>query len=909
MSQRGTLVSVIVPVYQGADVLGPCLAGLLASDLPRDQWELIVVDDGSTDDPARHAAGADRVLRVADGPRGPAHARNVGAAAAHAPLLCFIDADVVVAPHTLRGLVALLDADPRRVAAFGAYDDTPAAAGTVSQYRNLLHHHTHATHAGEAETFWAGCGIVRREAFRAVGGFDALRYPRPQIEDIDLGYRLRDAGGTIRLDPTLTGTHLKRWTFGGMLRTDLLDRAVPWTRLLLDRGAGLAHAPLNLNRRQQLLTATAGAVWVALAFAALLRSPMLAAVGCAGIIAIALGNAALLQFFAARHGWWFAARTVPLQLLHHSMAALGAAWALASRPVETLPAKRWSTAALGAAVLLLGLHAWLAWTMRIPAITTGGDDASLLTLARALREGSYRELWTVDTPIHAMYPPGFPSLLALIGATEVNALSRAIALNIAASVTALALAAVLAGRITPWLGVATLAVLAPNPALVDAAGRAMSEPVFTALLLATLVTLATGPHSSRRFAVAGVCAIAAALTRSIGVALIAAVVLDAMLAARWRSAAALSVAAALTVGAWFAWTLRAPAAAPGSSYVADAVYVPPAPPSGSPSGPRAPAAEGIGSTASAPTPPTFAALLLDRTSRNVPGYLTRAVPVVLAQPSTPDTPADNVLGLVVLLGLGAAGTAWLLRRQRAMLLTLATYASILAVWPYLVARFLVPVLPLIVLVLLVGAWRLGGRLGGVRWQGPALAAATAVLALVTFTPTMTRLREVAGCDRSAEATRTIGCVSEPQRDFFAAVAALDSLAAPQQSGADSPVILTAKPSTVFVLTGLRSVRQTTALEQSDPDAFLAWLRAQHVDLVLLSHVHIGQWGLSPMLRARCGAFEVLRTYPTHATVLRVRPADAARDAGAADAPACTAIARWADIDWTRDVEQTRIGIW
>lgn len=895
MNPSRTLVSVIVPVYQGADVLGLCLAGLLASDLPREQWELIVVDDGSTDDTARFAAAADHMLQISDGPRGPAHARNVGAAAATSPLLCFVDADVVVAPHTLRGLVALMDADPTRVAAFGAYDSRPAAHGTVSQYRNLLHHHTHATHAGEAETFWAGCGIVRREAFRAVGGFDAVRYPRPQIEDIELGYRLRDAGGAIRLDPTLTGTHLKRWTFGGMLRTDLLDRALPWTRLLLDRGTGLAHAPLNLNRRQKVLTTIAASVWIALVLAALLRSPMLAALGGAGIIALVLGNTELLRFFAARHGWWFAAQTVPLQLFHHTMAALGAAWALVSRPPETLPAQRWSAAALGVAVLLLGLHAWLAWTMRIPALTTGGDDASLLTLARALREGSYRELWTVGTPIHAMYPPGFPSLLALVGATDATGLSRAIALNIAASATALALAAVLAGRITPWLGVAALAVLAPNPALVDAAGRAMSEPVFTALLLATLVALATGPHASRRFALAGACAMAAALTRSIGVALIAAVVLDALLATRWRAAAALSVASALTVGAWFAWTLWAPETAPGSSYVADAVYVP--------------SAEGVGSTPSAPTPRTFAELLLDRTSRNVPGYLTRALPVVLAQPSTPDTPVDNVLGLVVLLGFGAAGTAWLLRRQRAILLTLGCYALILAVWPYLVARFLVPVLPLIVLVLLVGAWRLGGRLGGVRWQAPSLAAATSVLALVTFAPTMARLREVAGCDRSAVATRTAGCVTERQRDFFAAVSALDSLAVPQPSGAESPVLLTAKPSTVFVLTGRRSVRQTAALEQSDPDAFLAWLRQEHVDLVLLSHVHIGQWGLSPMLRARCGDFEVLRTYPTHATVLRVRPADATRESGPADAPACTAIARWADIDWTRDVEQTRVGIW
>jgi hypothetical protein len=597
------------------------------------------------------------------------------------------------------------------------------------------------------------------------------------------------------------------------------------------------------------------------------------------------------------------------------MAALGAAWAIASRPPEMRRAPRWSAAALGAAALLLVLHAWLAWTIRIPAITTGGDDAALLALARALREGSYRELWTVGTPIHAMYPPGFPSLLALIGATDVTALPRVIGMNIAASVTALALAAVLAGRITPWLGVATLAVLAPNPALVDAAGRAMSEPVFTALVLATLVTLAGGAHTTRRFAIAGACAIAAALTRSIGVALIAAVVLDALLNARWRAAAALSVAATVTVGVWLGWTLRAPDAAPGTSYVADAVFVPTASipgdanEDGSAVSSSAPATAPRSTSAPAPAPPTFAALLLQRASHNVPGYLTGVIPVLLAQPSIPDTPVDNVLGLVALLALGAAGTAWLLRNQRAMLLTLVCYAGILTVWPYLVARFLVPVLPLIVLLLLVGAWRMGGRLGGIRWQAPALAVATSMLALATLSPTMARRHEVAGCDRSADVTRTLGCVSERQRDFFAAVSALDSLAAQPPRGDASPAILTAKAPTVFLLSGRAAVRQTAALSRSDPDTFLTWLRAEHVDLILLSHVHIGQWGLSPMLRARCEDFEVLRTYPTFAAVLRVRPEHGSREAGVVVESACAAIARWADVDWARDVEQARIGIW
>ena len=240
-------LSVIVPAFQCAGMLRAALAGLEASDLPRHAWELIVVDDGSTDDtPLVAQRVADQVLRVPGGPRGPAQARNQGALVARGRVLVFVDADVVVAPHTLSGFAALFDRDPELAAAFGAYDDRPGDPGLVSQYRNLLHRWVHTEHSGDAETFWAGCGAVRRDAFLAVGGFDAARYPRPQIEDIDLGYRLRAQGGRIELAPGLTGTHLKRWTLRNMLRTDLRERAIPWMHLLLWRREVMQSGPLNL---------------------------------------------------------------------------------------------------------------------------------------------------------------------------------------------------------------------------------------------------------------------------------------------------------------------------------------------------------------------------------------------------------------------------------------------------------------------------------------------------------------------------------------------------------------------------------------------------------------------------------------------------------------------------------------
>ena len=119
-------------------------------------------------------------------------------------------------------------------AVFGSYDSRPAAAGLVSRYRNLLHHFVHQNGNREASTFWAGCGAIRRSVFEKIGGFGSKRFSRPSIEDIELGYCLRQAGYRILLDKGLQGTHLKRWNLYSLIRTDISCRALPWSRLILE---------------------------------------------------------------------------------------------------------------------------------------------------------------------------------------------------------------------------------------------------------------------------------------------------------------------------------------------------------------------------------------------------------------------------------------------------------------------------------------------------------------------------------------------------------------------------------------------------------------------------------------------------------------------------------------------------
>jgi cellulose synthase/poly-beta-1,6-N-acetylglucosamine synthase-like glycosyltransferase len=322
-------LSVIVPAYNCVPVLTRSLAALVASGLPRDEWELIVADDGSTDDtPAIAAQMADRVARVGDGPRGPGHARNEGARDAQGDVLVFIDSDVCVAPQTLQQFAELFRARPDVAAAFGAYDAAPDAPGLVSQYRNLLHHYVHSMSPGPAMTFWAGCGAVRRAAFNAVGGFDAVRYSRPCIEDIELGYRLSAAGHPILLVPEITGKHLKRWTFRGGVVTDFRDRGVPWMQLILERREIASAGPLNLALREKALTLLAPLGVLALLASVVLHSIALAIVAVVVFLCVVAGNAPLLRWFASVRGWRFAVAIVPLRIAYYVLNAVSAGWAM-----------------------------------------------------------------------------------------------------------------------------------------------------------------------------------------------------------------------------------------------------------------------------------------------------------------------------------------------------------------------------------------------------------------------------------------------------------------------------------------------------------------------------------------------------------------------------------------------------
>jgi GT2 family glycosyltransferase len=265
----------------------------------------------------REAADAPEEIIVIDGPpgMGPAAARNAGAAKASGSILVFVDSDVEVHRDAFTRIRAIFEREPELTAVFGSYDDLPSLHGVVSSFRNMLHHYVHQTSGGLATTFWAGLGAVRRDAFVAVDGFDDWRFRSPSVEDIELGLRLATAGGVIRLDPEIQGTHLKHWRLQTMLMTDLLYRGMPWTALMLERGPRAAR----LNLRGSHGVAAAAFTLALVSFVA--RRPR---IGTPLLLAYLAINAPFYALVGSRAGRRQGSAAVAL-LAVHNLAALGSA--------------------------------------------------------------------------------------------------------------------------------------------------------------------------------------------------------------------------------------------------------------------------------------------------------------------------------------------------------------------------------------------------------------------------------------------------------------------------------------------------------------------------------------------------------------------------------------------------------
>jgi cellulose synthase/poly-beta-1,6-N-acetylglucosamine synthase-like glycosyltransferase len=196
-------ISVIIPTFNRATLLRASLASLAAQSLPRDEYEVVVINDGSTDDTAEVCAGfaaqmALRTFRIANS--GISAAKNLGVFTARAPVILFFDDDDTAHPGLLEQHVAMHRQNPEENLAVLGHttwapdlDVTPLMEYILEigqflfAYKNLSD-----GQLLDFSYFWGGRTSCKRSLLAAHGIFNPNF--RSIIEDIELGYRLAKFG-------------------------------------------------------------------------------------------------------------------------------------------------------------------------------------------------------------------------------------------------------------------------------------------------------------------------------------------------------------------------------------------------------------------------------------------------------------------------------------------------------------------------------------------------------------------------------------------------------------------------------------------------------------------------------------------------------------------------------------------
>ncbi len=195
------LVSIVIPAYNAQRTLARCLEASL--DQTYAPTELIVVDDGSTDDTATIAQLFPDVRCIRQENRGPAAARNAGAYEARGKWIAFTDSDCIPEREWIERLVARLE---EGVTAVGGTYGIANAGNSLARIIQAEIEMRHERFGTDVDVLGSFNMMVQKTAFEEAGGFD-VHFRHASGEDNDLAYRLADAGGMLRFAPDARVLH------------------------------------------------------------------------------------------------------------------------------------------------------------------------------------------------------------------------------------------------------------------------------------------------------------------------------------------------------------------------------------------------------------------------------------------------------------------------------------------------------------------------------------------------------------------------------------------------------------------------------------------------------------------------------------------------------------------------------
>jgi glycosyltransferase involved in cell wall biosynthesis len=310
-------LTIIIPSHNAESTIDLAIKAVLRQKC-RSEFEVIVVDDASTDG-TREAARQFPVRLIALAANaGAGAARNAGAKSAVGCILLFVDSDVYLEPGVISQIEDFFDKNPEAAAVVGNYSEIPVDRGGCSMYHNFFTVYHHAMSGAKIEWFWGALSAIRKEDFDELSGFSDA-YPGANAEDIELGYRLSEAGFEINFLPDLRGAHARKFSLGSMLYNDY-HKAVLGLKLYWTRKNNARHPHGFSNFLNGFNTVIAMLSWPALLTSLFHGGTFYFFL----FLLFAAANFRFYRFIQKRAGWLYVITSIPLHWATFNAIAAGA---------------------------------------------------------------------------------------------------------------------------------------------------------------------------------------------------------------------------------------------------------------------------------------------------------------------------------------------------------------------------------------------------------------------------------------------------------------------------------------------------------------------------------------------------------------------------------------------------------
>jgi GT2 family glycosyltransferase len=308
-------------MHDNAATAAPCLRAIFASSYPLE--EVIIVADAPRDDTVAQLKGLPaHVIHLPENV-GIGRARNIGAKAARGDVLFFTDGDVSIEAQTIEIGINTLRANSDIAAVVGLYTKRAGAAGFFSEFKALVYHFVHLKSSEESQIFIGNCGMIWKDVFLAMGGFEEQTIFRRVLEDVDLGFRMRKRGYAIALNKNMQVVHHRHYDFFGLLYSDLVKRAVPWVHLIL------LHRSIkfdNVTNRRNFFCLVCVQIVVFCGLSALVPGVGLGLITAAaflGLVGLICAEWPLLRFLHSERGGLFTAGAAGMRFLFYVCGGIG----------------------------------------------------------------------------------------------------------------------------------------------------------------------------------------------------------------------------------------------------------------------------------------------------------------------------------------------------------------------------------------------------------------------------------------------------------------------------------------------------------------------------------------------------------------------------------------------------------